>query len=332
MTSGRKEAVLVTGGGGFLGRYIVDDLLRRGGDVRIFQRSDHPDLAERGVSVHRGELNDRSRLTAAMKGCHAVIHTAAKAGVWGPRASFFEANVEGTRSVLTAARASGVRRIVHTSTPSVVFSGEAFEGADESLPYGRNWLCHYAETKALAEKEILAAHSDQLRICALRPHLIWGVGDPHILPRVLARARAGRLAQVGDGSNRVDITHVRNAAAAHILALDALDAGRAGGKAYFISQGEPVYLWPWIGDVLARAGIPPLRRRVAARTAYRLGAVAEMIWRVLRLSGEPPMTRFVSVELAKSHWFSIEAARRDLGYRPELHPTEEGLKEYIAAL
>lgn len=322
----------MTGGGGFLGRYIVDALLRRGNGVRIYQRSDHPDLAERGVALHRGELNDSARLRAAMQGCEAVIHTAAKAGVWGAAEAFYQANVEGTRSVLSAARACGVRRIVHTSTPSVVFSGEAFEGADETLPYGRNWLCHYAETKALAEKEILAAHTPDLRICALRPHLIWGVGDPHILPRVLARARAGRLAQVGDGSNRVDITHVRNAAAAHILALDALDAGRAGGKAYFISQGQPVHLWPWIGDVLSRAGIPPIRRRVSARTAYRLGAVAEAVWRVFRLSGEPPMTRFVSVELAKSHWFSIEAARRDLGYTPEDHPTEAGLKEYIASL
>lgn len=332
MKSGGKETILVTGGGGFLGRYIVDALLERGAAVRVYQRSDHPDLAARGVAVHRGDLTDRTRLAAAMEGCEAVIHTAAKAGVWGPRAAFFEANVEGTRAVLATARAAGVGRIVHTSTPSVVFSGEAFEGADESLPYGGNWLCHYAETKALAEQEILAAHTDDLRICALRPHLIWGVGDPHLLPRVLARARAGRLAQVGDGTNRVDITHVRNAAAAHILALDALQAGRAGGKAYFISQGEPVRLWPWIADVLSRAGIPPIRRRVSARTAYILGFIAETLWSLLRLSGEPPMTRFVSVELAKSHWFSIEAARRDLGYTPEKHPTEIGLNEYIASL
>ncbi|MCC5807794.1 MAG: NAD-dependent epimerase/dehydratase family protein [Opitutales bacterium] len=327
------KTILVTGGAGFLGRYIVAALREGGARVRAYQRSAADDLAEAGVEVVRGTVTDASALRRAAQGCAAVIHTAAKAGVWGSRREFVEANIEGTRNVLAACREGGVPYLVHTSTPSVVFSGESFEGADESLPYGKNWLCHYAETKATAEQEALAADGGTgLRVCALRPHLIWGLGDPHLLPRVIARARAGRLAVVGDGSNRVDITHVRNAAAAHILALDALAAGSAGGKAYFLSQGEPVELWPWIHDLLACMNIPPVKRRVSFTTAYRVGAVAEMVWRVLRLGGEPPMTRFVATELAKSHWFDISAARRDLGYCPERNSTEAGLREYTASV
>jgi 2-alkyl-3-oxoalkanoate reductase len=323
--------VLVTGGAGFLGRYIVDALLARGDAVSIFQRSEAPDLAARGVAVWRGSLVEGEALERAMVGHEAVIHVAAKAGVWGPRAEFEAVNVEGSRRVILACRRLGVRHLVHTSTPSVVFNGESFRGADESLPYGRNWLCDYAETKARAEAEVLAAHGDGLRVCALRPHLIWGVGDPHLLPRVIARARSGRLRIVGDGLNEVDITHVRNAAAAHLLALDALRADRAGGRAYFLSQGEPVRLWPWINELLAAVGVAPLERRLSLSAAYRLGAVGEWLWRTFRLRGEPPMTRFVATELAKDHWFSIAAARRDLGYRPEDFPTAPALREYAAA-
>jgi len=209
-----------------------------------------------------------------------------------------------------------VRALVHTSTPSVVFNGEAFRGADESLPYGDNWLCAYAETKAIAEEVALKAASTQLKVCALRPHLIWGPGDPHLFPRVLARARAGKLRIVGDGQNQVDVTHVDTAADAHLGALDALLAGRANGKAYFLSQGEPVKLWEFINRLLVGAGEKPVTRRISKRAAYCLGALLEGVWTLCRLKGEPPMTRFVAVELAKDHWYDVSAARRDLGLKP----------------
>ncbi len=321
--------VLVTGGSGFLGRYLVDLLLARGDTVSSFQRSPAPDLEHRGVQVFRGALSDYEAVSRAVAGMDAVFHVAAKAGVWGPRRDFEDANIGGTRHLIAACRLHRVRYLVHTSTPSVVFTGEGFAGADESLPLGRDWLCAYAETKAIAEREALAANDDDLRVCALRPHLIWGVGDPHLLPRIIDRARSGRLRIVGDGHNRVDITHVRNAAAAHVLALDALRSGRAAGRSYFLSQGEPVALWPWLNELLRRLGMAEITRRVDARTAARLGGVAELVWRLLRLRGEPPMTRFVATELSKDHWFSIEAARRDLGYVPERFPTESGLCEYV---
>ena len=326
------KRVLVTGGAGFLGRYVIDRCLARGWAVTSFQRSPAADLAARGVAIREGSLTDAVAVAAAVAGQDAVFHVAAKAGIWGPREDFWAVNVLGTRHVIEACRRHGVGRLVHTSTPSVVFTGASFAGADESLPYGRDWLCAYAETKAIAEAEVLAAHGATLQTCALRPHLIWGVGDPHLLPRVVARARAGRLRIVGDGTNRVDLTHVRNAAEAHLQALDALERGVAGGRAYFLSQGEPVELWPWVNGLLAALALPPVSRKIGLASARRLGAVCELGWRILRLGGEPPMTRFVATELGKDHWFSIEAARRDLGYQPERFPTAEGLREYVKAL
>lgn len=325
--------VLVTGGSGFLGSYIVDLLLARGYAVRSFQRSVQTEAAARGVEVMRGDLSHAEAVHQAVRGCDAVFHVAAKAGVWGQHADFHAANVQGTRNVLQACRQEGVGRLVYTSTPSVVFNGAAFRGANESLPYGSNWLCHYAQTKAQAEREVLAAHEDgKLHACALRPHLIWGIGDPHLLPRVIDRVRAGRLRPVGNGLNKVDITHVRNAAAAHLQAFDALGAGRCGGKAYFLSQGEPVVLWSWLRDLLGQLDLSLPKRAVPAKLAYAAGALAELLWHSAKLQGEPPMTRFVAVELSKDHWYSIEAARRDFAYQPENHPTPEGVQEYVAHL
>jgi 2-alkyl-3-oxoalkanoate reductase len=324
--------VLVTGGGGFLGRYIVARLLERGETVTTLGRSAQPDLEERGVRVVRADLADSTAVAGACAGQEVVYHVAALAGIWGSRESFVRSNVVGTRNVLEGCRRHQVKKLIYTSTPSVVFSGTALQGVDESQPYGSHFLCHYAETKAQAEREVLAANSGQLRTVALRPHLIWGVGDNHLIPRVVARARSGRLRIVGDGRNRVDIVHVENAADAHLLAEKALDeTGRADGKAYFISQGEPVELWAWINDLLRRLDVPPVEKRVSLKTAYRLGAVMEGLYGLLRLTAEPPMTRFLAVELAKDHFFDITAARRDLGYRAN-KSTEEGVVELVEHL
>jgi nucleoside-diphosphate-sugar epimerase len=324
--------ILVTGGGGFLGRYIVRGLLAKGHHVVAFQRQDHPDLARLGVEVRRGSLLQTDALRAAVRGCDAVIHTAAKAGVWGQREEYFSINYEGTRNVLQAMEAEGVEKLVHCSTPSVVFNRQSFKGTDESLPYGCEWLCHYAESKARAEEFALDwGRSGKGRVIALRPHLIWGVGDPHLLPVVIDRARAGRLRIVGDGTNRVDVTRVENAAAAHLLALRALDNPEAVNRPYFISQGEPVVLWDWVNDVLQRVGVQPLGKRISLSAAFRIGAVCEAFWRVLGRQSIPPMTRFVALELGKDHWFSIEAARRLLGYKPEDFPMEAGLEAFAEA-
>lgn len=319
-----QQTILVTGGGGFLGARIVTLLLERGYRVRSFSRSAQLQAPQPGVQAVRGDLACEADVARAAAGCYAVFHVAAKAGIWGSYDSFYRPNVLGTRNVLAACRTHGIRFLVHTSTPSVVFNGEPFEGADESLPLRPdNPISPYAATKALAEQAVRAATAEgALRACALRPHLIYGPGDPHLLPRLLARARAGRLRRVGDGSNRVDLTHVANASLAHLLAFEALQRADspANGKAYFISDGAPINLWQWIDAYLQREHIPPVSAALSARTAWRIGAACEWLWRTLPLRGEPPMTRFVATELAKSHWFDISAARRDLGYAPQPHP------------
>ncbi len=327
-----KVRILVTGGGGFLGRYIVSRLFDGGHQVAILGRSTHPDLEARGAEPFYGDLADRALVEAACRKREAVFHLAARAGVWGPRNAYFQANVTGTRNVIHGCRRHGVGYLVYTSTPSVVFDRRPFRDADETLPYGRRWLCHYAHTKAIAEREILAAHSGgDLRTLALRPHLIWGVGDPHLVPRVVDRARRGRLRVIGRGDNRVDITHVENAAAAHIDAFRALLADKGGGRAYFVSQGRPVVLWDWINDLLRRLDIPPVEDRIPLPVAYAVGWLLEGVYRLFRLPGEPPMTRFVAIQLAQDQFFSIDAARRDLGYRPRIETTA-GLDELATHL
>jgi nucleoside-diphosphate-sugar epimerase len=242
--------------------------------------------------------------------------------VWGSWDSYYQPNVVGTRNVVAACRERGVRRLVYTSTPSVVFNRQAISGGDERLPYGRDWLCHYAHTKAIAEQEALAANTETLQIVALRPHLIFGPSDPHLLPRVIESVKARRLKIVGDGSSRVDVSYVGNVADAHLNALDALESGRGAGQAYFISQGEPVELWPWLNSILKGLGHAPLTQTIPLPIAYGVGAVCECVWKVLGCRSDPPITRFVAVELAKDHYFDISAARRDLGYEPKVTMAE----------
>ena len=321
--------ILVTGGGGFVGRQVIERLLGLGHKVTSLGRSPQQELKTKGVNVHQIDLADRQLVSSACKGMDAVFHVAAKAGVWGRKQDFVRANILGTRNILQGCKENKVPYLIHTSTPSVVFNGKSFTGQDESLPYGSNWLCHYARTKAIAEQEVLSANSsDGLYTTALRPHLVWGVGDPHLLPRVIRRAKQGRLRIVGDGTNQVDISHVQNVADAHIQALEALRYGKASGKAYFLSQGEPVRIWDWLNDLLARLGVAPVRKKISARKAYSLGAILETFWKILCLPGEPPMTRFIAVELSKSHYFSIEAAKRDLAYVPRV-TTDKGVEDFV---
>ena len=314
--------ILVTGGGGFVGGYIVERLLARGYAVRSIGRSPQPELVAKGVEVVCGDLTDATAVSAACEGVGAVFHVAARAGVWGSWESFYGPNVIGTRNVLSACRKWQVKRLVYTSTPSVVFNGDSIRGGDESLPYGKNWLCHYAETKALAEQEALAANSEKLQVVALRPHLIFGPGDPHLLPRVVESVKVGRLRIVGDGSAKVDVSYVGNVADAHLDAFDALERGKGAGQAYFISQGEPVDLWPWLNSILEGLGQPPLTQKIPLPLAYGIGALCEGAWKVLRRRTDPPITRFVAVELAKDHYFDINKAQHELGYRPRVSMNE----------
>lgn len=309
---------LVTGGGGFLGGAIVDRLLARGVTVRSIARGHYPALEEKGVEAIRGDLADPEAVRSAAAGCDVVFHVAAKPGVWGSHDDFHRPNVIGTENVIDACRLHGIPKLIYTSTPSVVHAGGDLEGVDESVPYPDHFETHYPATKAVAERAVLAAHGAELATVALRPHLIWGPGDNHLIPRIVARARAGRLRLVGEAPGPlVDTTYIDDAAEAHLLAFDALGPDAAcGGKPYFVSQGDPQPVSVVINGILGAYGLPPCERWISAKAAYRVGAVLETVFRLFRVKSEPPMTRFVAKQLATAHWYDIGAAKRDFGFAP----------------
>lgn len=334
----KNESVLVTGGAGFLGKRIIESL--RGlncGAIRSVGRRPQPELEKRGVEVLCGDISDNAFIFKACESRTLVFHTAALAGVWGKREEFYRINVTGTQNVADSCRKRDVGTLVYTSSPSVVLHNGDTENADESVPYPEKYLAYYPETKAIAERLVLNANSAEFATVAIRPHLIWGPGDPHLLPRVIERAKKGKLVQVGAGENIVDMTYVDNAALAHIAAAETLrNSQKANGKSYFISDGNPVILWDWINNLLKLLDIPPVSRKISFRSAYVAGALMELIYRILPLPGEPPLTRFVAGQLANSHYFDISAARNELGYSPGVNhedamkKTVEWLKEKAA--
>lgn len=326
-----NDAVFITGASGFIGGQLAQRLLAAGRAVRVLARRPLPDLERLGARVVPGDLADTAALARGMEGVGTVFHVAGRVGVWGPDEDFFRVNVEGTRHVLAACRAARVPRLVYTSSPSVVFHGGDLAGVDESAPLCTAAPCAYPTSKAAAERLVTAANDDALATVSLRPHLVWGPGDRNIIPRVRQLAHRGRLKIIGPGRNLVDCTHIVNVVDAHLLAEQALHppGGAARGRAYFITNGEPVVLWDWINELLRGLGEPPATKHVSLATAYRAAGVLELLWRVLPLKGEPPTTRFVVKELATDHWFKIDAARRDLGYAPRV-TMAAGTAELIA--
>jgi nucleoside-diphosphate-sugar epimerase len=324
---------LVTGGGGFLGLAIVRRLLKQGTTVCSFSRRRHDELDALDVEQRLGDLADEAAVRAAVAGCDVVFHVAAKAGIWGPYEDYHRTNFIGTKNVIAACREQGVSRLVYTSSPSVVFDGRDMEGVDESAPYPSRFAAHYPKTKAAAEQLVRAANDDRLGTVCLRPHLIWGPGDNHLLPRLIARARAGQLRRMGDPKKLVDTTYIDNAAEAHLLAAEKLKPGAVvAGRVYFISQGEPVNIWEMIDRLLEAAGAPTVQQTIPKEVALALAWGFENVHALLRRSGEPRLTRFVVQELCTSHWFDLSAARRDLGYRPTVSISEglHRLREHLS--
>ncbi len=319
-----KRKILVTGGGGFLGGAIVRHLLNAGERVRSFSRAFYPQLDQLGVEQFQGDLSDVHAVEQACDGIEAIFHAAAKAGVWGPFRTYYQTNVTGTQNIIAASKKHGIQRLVYTSSPSVVFNGQDMEGVDESLPYPADFHAHYPKTKALAEQAVIKAARSGLPAVVLRPHLIWGPGDNHLVPRILARAH--RLRQVGDGTNKVDTLYIDNAAHAHLLAEKKLKENpQLSGNCYFISQDEPIALWRMINLILAAGGKPPVSKTISPALARFTGLLCERIYGLLGIKREPPMTRFVAQELSSSHWFSIQAAKNDLGYKP-LVSIDQGMR------
>lgn len=325
-----KIKSLVTGGGGFLGGAIVKLLVERGDEVRSFSRGFYPESARMGVEQIQGDIGDKTAVNRACKGVDLVFHVAAKPGVWGDYSEYYKTNVSGTINVIAACKIHKVSRLVYTSSPSVIFDGADMEGADESVPYPEKFHAHYPKTKALAEQYVADAAKSGLRTIILRPHLIWGPRDNHLVPEIISKA--GRITRIGKGKNLIDTIYIDNAARAHILAADKLEKNpEISGKKYFISQDEPVYLWDMINDILKAAGLPPVKYSIPKSAAWLIGAVLEFGYKIFGIKQEPPMTRFVAGELATSHWFNISAAKKDLGYVPEVS-IKEGLKRLEAWL
>lgn len=323
---------LVTGGGGFLGKRLVELLLSEGHQVRFLARSAYPDVEALGAKGYQVDIRDAQALAAVMDGVDTVFHVASKAGVWGPYEEYYSINVTGTMNLLAAAENAGVKRFVYTSTPSVVSYDTDIENGAQDIPYAERYPAHYPATKAEAEQMVLRANSTHISTVALRPHLIFGPGDTHLLPRFVEGALKGRLRIIGDGSNAVDFTYVDNAAWAHIdaaLALSNNDAPCAG-KAYFISNGEPVKLWVWFNSLLDALGEKPLTRQLSHSAAKRIFRWVETVYKLLPL-GEPLVTEFLADAMARSHWFDMSPAGRDFGYHARVS-MEEAMAPTVADL
>lgn len=317
------QKILITGGGGFLGKAIVQCLNSREDQIFSFSRNFYPELETFGIHQIQGDISEMNTIENACKGMDLVFHVAAKPGVWGKYSEYHKVNTIGTKNVIAACLKHEVPRLIHTSSPSVVFNGTDMEGIDESTPFPAHFHTPYAETKALAEQAVLSAAKKGLSAIILRPHLIWGPGDNHLVPRIISRAK--HLVKVGQRDNLVDTTYIDNAADAHILAADRLyENSSLSGNIYFISQGEPIPMWDMINNILQAAGLNPVTRSMPYRVVWLIGALLEFGYKCARMKKEPPMTRFVASELALSHWFDISAARRDLGYTPKVS-IKEGL-------
>ena len=324
---------LVTGANGFLGTYLVNHLLDHKYDVATLTRKKTNALTSLNVDCFHGDIRDIDMIEKAFADVDVVFHTAAVSGVWGSWQKYHSTNTVGTRNVVECCLRRGVSRLVYTSSPSVTFTGDHQIHQDESAAYAKTWLCNYPKSKALAEQHVLDSDDHaKLMTCALRPHLIWGPGDRHLIPRMINRGRMKQLRRVGDGTNQIDTTYVDNAAHAHVLAAEALVKGSpVCGSAYFISNGDPVNCWGFIDEVLALAGVPKISKKISYYWAYRLGAALETWYDMLNKKEEPRMTRFLAAQLAKSHYFDISRARRDFGYEP-IVSHEEGMRRLGASL
>jgi len=328
-----SSQVFVTGAGGFLGKALCLWLRSAGIKVVGFARGDYPELSALGVTMIKGDLNDHLALFNAMKGADVVFHVASKAGVWGHKDSYFQPNVVGTNNIIDACLAHNIRRLIYTSTPSVTFQGKDENGIDESSPYAPKFLNFYGLSKALAEQKIINSNSASLKTVALRPHLIWGPGDRHLVPRVLERAAQGKLKLVGKEDKLVDTIYIDNAVYAHLLAAVELanSAPKCAGKAYFLSNDEPITMAAMLNKIIACQDFPPITQRVPASVAYTLGTLLEWCYLALRKQEEPIMTRFVAKQLSTSHYFDISAAKRDFGYAA-LVSIDQGMQALKIAL
>jgi len=333
----RLGRVLVTGGSGFVGANLVTTLLDRGYQVASVDRAPSPLTARPGLEVLQGDIRDPDTVAGAVAGVDTVFHTAALIDLMGGasvteeyRQRSFAVNVEGTKNLVHAAQAAGVKRFVYTSSNSVVMGGKRIAGGDETLPYTDRFNDLYTETKVVAERFVLSQNGiDGMLTCAIRPSGIWGRGDQTMFRRVFDSVLAGHVkVLVGSKAARLDNSYVHNLIHGFILAAEHLvPGGTAPGQAYFINDAEPVNMFEFARPVVAACGqrLPRLRISGVAVRATMTG------WQRLHFRfglAAPPLEPLAIERLYLDNYFSVAKATRDLGYRP-LFTTEQALAECL---
>lgn len=316
--------VLVTGASGMLGGAVARTMLSRGHSVRTFQRRGS---AVEGAQDIQGDLADPAAVAQAVDGMDGVIHLAAKVSFTGDESQFHRVNVLGTASLLEAARAAGVQRFVHVSSPSVAHVGRSLAGAGAEPADPLRARGAYARTKAQAERLVLGEDDDRMAVAAIRPHVVWGPGDTQLVERVLARARAGRLPLLAGGTALVDTTYVDNAATAIAAAYEHTE--RIHGFPLVVTNGEPRPIGELLARICAAGGAPEPRWSVPGWLGRAAGSVVEAVWRSSNADSEPPMTRFLAEQLSTAHWFDQRTTRDLLDWAPEVS-LDEGFERLAA--
>ncbi len=318
--------VLVTGGGGTVGKSIIRGLINRNYTITSLARRAYPELEKLGVEQLEVDIRDYEKVKPALVDKDAVFHVAAKVGLWGKYDEFHSTNVIGTENIIKACTVNQIKYLVYTSSASVVFDGKNIVNGNESLPYPSIPISNYTETKALAEQLVLKANCSSLKTLSLRPHLVWGPGDNHIVPGILRRAKAGTLRQIGANEYYIDTTYIDNLCDAHLCALDALSNSiAADGQAYFISNDEPIKIWDFINSILKAHGMSPINKKLSVRSALAISWCLENYHKIFLPNKEPALTHFAVNEVITSHWFDIYKAKKTLSYHPKVS-IEQGLK------
>ncbi len=318
--------IYVTGGSGFIGQHLVGALLEAGHRVRAMARSDRSAarVEALGATASRADLETVGE--GDLQGMDAVIHCAAYVQPYGPRERFEALNVGGTQRMLDAARAAGVRRFVHVSTEAVLFHGPPLVDVDETHPYPAEHRFLYSETKAEAERRVLAADGPAMTTLAIRPRFVWGPGDATVLPQIVQAAEAGAWLWMEHGEAQTSTTHVANLMDALLLALD---HGR-GGQAYFIADEGVRTMRAFVEALAATRGIRLPNRNVPGWVGRGLAGLVEGVWRATRRRSQPPINRLGAAMMSTTVTVNTAKAREELGWQPRL-TVEQGMAELAAA-
>ncbi len=319
---------LVIGGTGFLGRYLVQELLENGVAVSVLCRNKSAFWKDMGVEFYYGSITDQSIVDASVAGNDCVFHLAAKAGVWGAYDEYYAPNVLGTENVINSCLKHKVPKLIYTSTPSIVTYKKPIRNGDEDLKMPTAYYNNYQRTKKIAERKVLEANSDAFQTVSIRPQAIWGIGDTHIFPRILKKLKKGKLKIIGTGHTKTSISFVKNVAWAHFLASK---AAHIGGNAYFINDEKEVDLWGWIDECAQSIHCKLPQKKISKKLAFSIATMLELCYKIAHISSDPPFTRYTVSKVSTDYYFSISKAKKDFGYfeKYDIHKGKEEFKKHL---